>query len=1011
MNEFLLTALASIGDGVIASDTKGTILYMNASAAEISGWSIEETMGEPIDKIFPIINGHTGEAMESIVTRVYKVKAAIGLEKSSALITKGGGIRYVSASCSPIKMEDGEINGIVIVFRDISLHMENEERLIRSNKARIKMLENLPMLLWISNKDKRCNYLSSSWLNFTGMKWERALGFGWLDAYHPEDRQRCKRVYEEAFEKLISFQIESRIRRHDGVYRWVMSVGTPYYDIEDEFAGYVSLAYDITERKDYEITLSKMSDFYLRILENFPAHIWKSGLNKEINYIDKSWKKVVGKTVEDGSKNRWIDYLHPKDREKVITIYEKHFEKRLPFEMGFRILRHNGKHRWMHNIARPFYDFEGKFDGYIGMALDITDRIEAEKALRESEEKYRELFHAATDSIYLQEVIEGSDKISRIVEANEMMCQRLGYTKEEILKLYVTDISEKANTLERYYIMNQLIKKGYHTFESFHMTKEGHKIPVEINAHYIRMNGRKHILAFARDITERKIVENQLRRAKEEAENANKSKSEFLANMSHEIRTPINGIVGMIDLALLTDLNSEQQENLTIAKTCANSLLRLINDILDFSKMEAGKLNFQNISFGIKELVEETVKAHSPSAVRKGLELRHILSDNMPKILTGDPSRLQQVLNNLINNAIKFTTKGEVVLSIKKIAVVGGYTELKITVADTGIGIEEDDKSRLFKAFSQIDGSVTRKHGGTGLGLAISKQLVEIMGGNMWVESKVGKGSLFHFTVRFREGGEIAEKLNQQFSINRALDSKDVLLAEDDHVNRIVVAKMLKEKGYNVDIAKNGKEVLELYGQKNYDVILMDIQMPELDGIEATKIIRQKEASSAQATPIIAITAYALKGDREKLLGLGMDEYVSKPIRMQTLFNKIEKVAALKEKQFILNDIGDVRISEVGKVEFGDAIVENTKEEVLTVLEEIREVITELEEILRLNNLALIEEAANKIKCLSNSIDADDLKREAFRIELAARRGNLQETVDYALQMRHEFETYKKSII
>ncbi|SNS13796.1 PAS/PAC sensor hybrid histidine kinase [Anaerovirgula multivorans] len=885
MNEFLLTALASIGDGVIASDTEGAILYMNASAAEISGWSIEETVGESIDKIFPVINGHTGEAMESIVTRVYKAKAAIGLEKNSALITKGGGTRYVSASCSPIQTEDDEINGIVIVFRDISLHMQNEERLIRSNKARIKMLENLPMLLWILNKDKRCNYLNSSWLDFTGMKRERALGFGWLDAYYPEDRQGCKRVYEEAFEKRIPFQIESRIRRHDGVYRWIMSVGTPYYDIEDEFAGYISLAYD------------------------------------------------------------------------------------------------------------------------------ITDRIEAEKASRESEEKYRELFHAATDSIYLQEVIEGSDKISRIVEANEMMCQRLGYTKEEILKLYVTDISEKANTLDRYYIMNQLIKKGYHTFESFHMTKEGRKIPVEINAHYIRMNGRKHILAFARDITERKIVENQLRRAKEEAETANKSKSEFLANMSHEIRTPINGIVGMIDLALLTDLNSEQQENLTIAKTCANSLLRLINDILDFSKMEAGKLNFQNISFEIKELVEETVKAHSPSALRKGLELRYILSDNMPKILTGDPSRLQQVLNNLLNNAIKFTAKGEVVLSIKKIAVVGGYAELKITVYDTGIGIAEDDKSRLFKAFSQIDGSVTRKHGGTGLGLAISKQLVEIMGGNMWVESKVGKGSMFHFTVRFREGGEIAKGLNQQFSINRALDSKEVLLAEDDHVNRIVIAKMLKEKGYNVDIAKNGKEVLELYGQKNYDVILMDIQMPELDGIEATKIIRQKEASSAKLTPIIAITAYALKGDREKLLGLGMDEYVSKPIRMQALFNKIEKVAALKEKQFILNDLGNVRISEVGKVEFGDAIVENTKEEVLTVLEEIREVITKLEEILHLNNLALIEEVANKIKCLSNSIDADDLKREAFRIELAARRGNLQEAADYALQMRHEFETYKKSII
>lgn len=885
INEFLLTALASIGDGVIATDVKGTILYMNASAAEISGWNAAEAVGESIDKIFPIINSRTGETMESVISRVKKANHSIGLEKDSALVTKGGGTRYISANSSPIFTSEDNMSGIVIVFRDITLHIQKEEKLIRSNKSQIKMIENFPMLLGLSDEHQKCSYLNKHWLEFTGMKKEEALGFGWLNAFHPEDRDKWINTYCEAFAKRASFRIESRIRRHDGVYRWMMSESTPYYNLEDEFAG------------------------------------------------------------------------------------------------------------------------------YIGVTYDIADRKAAEKALMESEEKYRSLFHAAADSIYLQEVIEDSDKISRIVEANEVMCKRLEYTREEILNLYISDIAKKDNKEFRDGILKQLKNKQQHTFQTSHITKSGKEIPVEVNAHYINMDGKKYILCFARDITERRNAENQLRRAKEAAEAANRYKSDFLANMSHEIRTPINGIVGMIDLTLLTDLNSEQQENLAVAKTCANSLLRLINDILDFSKMEVGKLNFQNVSFNMRGLVEETVKVHTSSAMKKGLKLNYTLSENMPEILMGDPNRLQQVLNNLLNNSIKFTTEGEVVLSINKIATEGEYAVLRFDVADTGIGIVEEDKPRLFKAFSQIDRSVTRNHGGTGLGLAISKQLVEAMGGSMWVESEGGAGSIFHFTVKFIEGGEITEKLSQQISIKKEAKPIKVLLAEDDYVNQIVLKKMLKEKGYDIDVANNGKEALALHGQKNYDVILMDIQMPELDGIEAAKTIRQREASNQRATPIIAITAYALKGDREKFLVLGMDEYISKPVEMQALFHKIKKVTEPKEKKLSSNNNGDIRISEAGELEFYDIAIKNTKEEILAVLEEIRETIEGIEAILHLNNLEIIEGVANKIKSLSNSIEADDIKTGAFRVELAARRGNLQEAVGYALRLRHEFETYKKSIL
>lgn len=508
-------------------------------------------------------------------------------------------------------------------------------------------------------------------------------------------------------------------------------------------------------------------------------------------------------------------------------------------------------------------------------------------SVRRAEYKYRSIFENATDGIY-QSTTDG-----RLTTVNPAMARIFGYDSPDEMIEAVSHIGRELylDPREREEILRRVREEGIvSNVESVGRRRGGEEVWLSWSARAIRgADGQvEGYEGTVEDITERKRAEAELRNARAAAEAANRAKSEFLANMSHEIRTPMSGVIGMTGLLMDTDLTPEQQDYARTVRSSGDVLLALLDDILDFSKIEAGEVRIERVDFGPHEIIEEAVATFEPRAREKGLSFHRLVSENVPGLLEGDPLRIRQVLTNLLDNALKFTHDGEISLEVERTGTTDDVATIRFTVSDTGIGMTEEQTGRLFRSFSQADASTTRRYGGTGLGLAISKRLVELMGGQMVVESEPEEGSTFHFTLPLRllkkapPGPVAPAKPSSGQNGLTTRGGQRLLIAEDTVVNQIVAVELLKRRGYGVDVVDSGTEAVEYSSRTRYAAILMDIQMPDMDGYEAASEIRRHEPPGRH-TPIIAITAHALHGDRERALSAGMDDYISKPIRPEEL--------------------------------------------------------------------------------------------------------------------------------
>ncbi len=645
---------------------------------------------------------------------------------------------------------------------------------------------------------------------------------------------------------------------------------------------------DISGAKRAQKDLKESKEIFQTVFNNSAVAILVCDQDGRVTAWNPFVQEMLGMEKIDLFNKAANEIYPPNEWERVLTTRAK--DNRGVNEVETQVYKKDGSVLDVGLSLSFIKDSEEKVIGSITILRDMTKQKIAERKIRESENKIRIILDHSAAAITL------TDEQERIISWNRYTEQMLGKNKDDI---YLQHISSLYPQEEWKKIRAEGIRKtgSRHHFETRALKKDGTVIDVDLSVNVLKDSNDNIVgsVGIMQDITEQKRVQQMLVKAKIAAEEANNSKSLFLANMSHEVRTPMNTILGLVDLTLDTQLTPEQRDNLSTIKNAGDVLLSLLNDILDLSRVEAGKVQLENIELSVSHIIQSVCKGLEVLSRHKKLDIIRELDPNIPEFLIGDPVRIRQILVNLINNAIKFTFQGRITTAVKVLNITDGICELQFSVRDQGVGIPKDKLETIFEAFTQADASTTRRFGGTGLGLAISKRLVELMGGRIWAESEEFKGSTFIFTAKLRvaeHAKSVEETIPAPVPEAAVKDTRPVriLLAEDNIVNQKIAAKMLEKKGWSVKGAENGKQVLEYLEQEKFDVILMDAQMPVLDGFEATRLIREAEKKTGQHIPIVALTAHAMAGDRQKCLDAGMDGYVSKPIDRQKLYEAIENV-------------------------------------------------------------------------------------------------------------------------
>ena len=661
---------------------------------------------------------------------------------------------------------------------------------------------------------------------------------------------------------------------------------------------------DISQRRSFQLAIRESEQKFRAIFEGAEIGIAVAEVKDGRLTVNPAYQRMLGCTADEMRSISIFDELtHPDDVERDLNAFQPlaggeidhlHFDKRY-------ILR-DGRLVWANVELSLLRDATGKPQYILGLAANITERKRVEEELRASERQLRAFIEDAPVAVAM------FDRSICYLAASRRWITDYGFGHSDLTGICLYELIPNLPEKWRESHRRGLAGEKQHLGEDIWIRADGSEQWVSSSVYPWRdpSGSIGGIIISAEDISQRKMNEQLLQDAKRTAEAASAAKSTFLATMSHEIRTPLNGILGMTDLVLDTQLTADQRENLGLVRFSADSLLSIINDILDFSKIEAGKLEMEVIPFHLRESLQQILKTCAIRAQQKGLQFSFKAPADVPNALVGDPGRIRQVLLNLVGNAIKFTERGQIFVAIAAAFPVKGRVLLHFGVKDTGIGIPQEMHEKIFAAFSQADGSMTRRYGGTGLGLAICVRLVQMMGGRVWVESVPQQGSVFHFTLdlavaeegAFLSGDQLEPRggsVQTSSPLSAALEAPSftgcrVLLVEDNAVNRLLAQRLLQKRGFDVSLAVDGREAIRATQSAEFDVILMDIQMPEMDGFEATAEIRNREKFTGRRTPVIALTAHAMKEDRDRCLSAGMDAYVTKPIHPAELFSVIQNV-------------------------------------------------------------------------------------------------------------------------
>ncbi|HIJ90452.1 MAG: PAS domain S-box protein [Desulfobulbaceae bacterium] len=757
-------------------------------------------------------------------------------------------------------------------------------------------VEQSPSSIVITDLDGRIEYVNQAFVAATGYHAEEAIG-------KTTQILSSGKTPAETFDAMWGTITAGRTWRGEVINRTRegrevinQMLISPVRQADGQVSHYLSISEDITEQKTLADELEQYRSHLEELVHARTAELQASEERlkqaQEIAQLGHWERDVAGNGLRwsDGIYRifgwdplhispdylRFLKAIHPEDREMVEEAVDHAL--RTPGEeygVEYRLVRDDGTERLVQERGRVMRNEEGKPLTMVGVALDITER---EKA-REDLELYRLMIEKSADPMYLLDVEDGF----RMAYVNEAAVRHYGVEREEILSWRIPDWDPNFTVGDLDTHLAAMRAHPGMVIETVHRVKAGKLVPVEVSLNLISYKGKQCSFGYIKNISERKEVERQLLEAKEKAEAADRAKSRFLANMSHEIRTPMNAVINLSRLVLETELNPKQRGYMVKVVRAGENLLGIINDILDFSKIEAGKLSVEHHPFSLRRVVTDLADVVGDLTKEKGLALRFSIGEDIPNGLLGDRVRLNQVLLNLISNAVKFTPQGEVSLLVRPIGEVSERVRLEFLVSDTGIGITPEQQERLFLPFEQADSSTTRKFGGTGLGLAITRQLVELMGGELTVESSHGVGSTFRFSLPFEvvSLAEAEEGKPGQIADLTSIAGARVLLVEDNEINQEITVELLRGVGITATVANNGLEALAALEREHFALVLMDLQMPEMDGYEASRLIRQRE--EWRDLPIVAMTAHAMSEERTRCLEMGMNDHLVKPIEVAEL--------------------------------------------------------------------------------------------------------------------------------